>query len=295
MGDSRAHEEWKTARLDGKTVIITGANTGIGKETTKDLAKRGAHIIMACRDTEKGDAATKEIIEETGNSNIVVKKLNLADTKSIREFAEQINNEQQQVNILINNAGVMMCPYLKTEDGFELQFGVNHLGHFLLTYLLIDLLKRSTPARIINVSSVAHKMGTIQFDDLNSEKSYSSVKAYGQSKLANILFTRKLARKLEGTSVSVFALHPGVVRTELARHLNPVTRFGLALLRPFTKSPENGAQTTSYCAVAPGLEKETGQYFSDCDRAPCSAAACNDKTAKKLWEVSCQMLEIDWQ
>ncbi|XP_062898423.1 retinol dehydrogenase 12-like isoform X2 [Mobula hypostoma] len=250
---------------------------------------------MACRDTEKGDAATKEIIEETGNSNIVVKKLNLADTKSIREFAEQINNEQQQVNILINNAGVMMCPYLKTEDGFELQFGVNHLGHFLLTYLLIDLLKRSTPARIINVSSVAHKMGTIQFDDLNSEKSYSSVKAYGQSKLANILFTRKLARKLEGTSVSVFALHPGVVRTELARHLNPVTRFGLALLRPFTKSPENGAQTTSYCAVAPGLEKETGQYFSDCDRAPCSAAACNDKTAKKLWEVSCQMLEIDWQ
>ncbi|XP_072910489.1 retinol dehydrogenase 12-like isoform X2 [Hemitrygon akajei] len=284
MGENRANEDWRTARLDGKTVIITGANTGIGKESTKELAKRGAHIIMACRDTEKADAAAKEIIEETGNPNVVVKKLNLADIKSIREFAEQINNEQQQVNILINNAGVMMCPYLKTEDGFELQFGVNHLGHFLLTYLLIDLLKRSSPARIINVSSTAHKMGTIQFDDLNSEKSYSSVKAYAQSKLANILFTKELARKLEG-----------VVRTELARHLNPVTRFGLSLLRPFTKSPEHGAKTTNYCAIAPGLEKETGQYFSDCDLAPCSAAACDDETAKKLWEVSCQMLEIDWQ
>ncbi|XP_051872185.1 retinol dehydrogenase 12-like [Pristis pectinata] len=295
MDDDRASDEWTTARLDGKTVIITGANTGIGKETARDLAKRGAQIILACRDTEKGDAAAKEIIEESGNSNIVVKKLNLANTKSVREFAEQINNEQQQVNILINNAGVMMCPYLKTEDGFELQFGVNHLGHFLLTYLLIDLIKRSSPARIINVSSAAHKMGKIQFDDLNSEKNYSPMKAYAQSKLANILFTRELARKLEGTSVSVFALHPGVVRTELARHLNPITRFGLSLLRPFTKSPASGAETTNYCAVAPGLEKETGQYFSDCDRAACSSAACDDETAKKLWEVSCQMLEIDWQ
>lgn len=296
MGDDdRTGNAWKTQKLDGKTVLITGANTGIGKETARDLAKRGAHIIIACRDIEKGDAAMKEIIEQSGNSNITLKKLNLADTKSIREFAEQINKEQQQINILINNAGVMMCPYLKTEDGFELQFGVNHLGHFLLTYLLIDLIKRSGPARIINVSSSAHKMGKIQFDDLNSEKSYNSVKAYGQSKLANILFTRELARKLQGTDVSVFALHPGVVRTELARHLNALTRFGLSLLRPFTKSPENGAETSIYCAVAPGLEKETGEYFSDCDRTTGSSAARDDEVAKKLWEVSCQMLGIDWQ
>ncbi|XP_032906380.1 retinol dehydrogenase 12-like isoform X1 [Amblyraja radiata] len=296
MGDDdRTGNAWKTQMLDGKTVLITGANTGIGKETARDLAKRGAHIIIACRDIEKGDAAMKEIIKQSGNSNIMVKKLDLADTKSIREFAEQINKEQQQINILINNAGVMMCPYLKTEDGFELQFGVNHLGHFLLTYLLIDLIKQSGPARIINVSSAAHKMGKIQFDDLNSEKSYNSVKAYGQSKLANILFTRELARKLQGTNVSVFALHPGVVRTELARHLNAVTRFGLSLLRPFTKSPENGAETSIYCAVAPGLEKETGEYFSDCDRTTGSSDARNDQVAKKLWEVSCQMLGIDWQ
>ncbi|XP_048376480.1 retinol dehydrogenase 11 isoform X2 [Stegostoma tigrinum] len=248
-------------RLDEQIILITGANTGIGKETARDLARRGAVIIMACRDTEKGEAAAKEITEETGNGYVVVKKLDLADTKSIREFAKQINEEYQHLNILINNAGVMMCPYSKTVDGFELQLGVNHLGHFLLTFLLIDLVKQSTPSRIINVSSAAHTMGSINFDDLNSEKSYNSVKAYAQSKLANIMFTRELARKLEGTGVSVFSLHPGVVQTELARHLNPVVRLGLTMLRPFTKSPSHGAETTIFCAVAEGLEEETGQYF----------------------------------
>ncbi|XP_020368220.2 retinol dehydrogenase 12-like isoform X1 [Rhincodon typus] len=287
-------QRWAGKRLDEQIILITGANTGIGKETAKDLARRGAVIIMACRDTEKGEAAAKEITEETGNGYIVVKKLDLADTKSIREFAKQINEEYQHLNILINNAGVMMCPYSKTVDGFELQFGINHLGHFLLTFLLIDLVKQSTPSRIINVSSTAHTMGSINFDDLNSEKSYNSVKAYAQSKLANIMFTRELARKLEGTGVSVFTLHPGVVRTELARHLNPVVRCGLAMLRPFTKSPSHGAETTIFCAVAEGLEEETGQYFKDCKRATCSQSAYDDEKAKKLWEVSCRMLEIDW-
>ncbi|XP_041041158.1 retinol dehydrogenase 12-like isoform X1 [Carcharodon carcharias] len=295
MSDKSTRKKWSESRLDGKTVLITGANTGIGKETARDLARRGALVIMSCRDVEKGEAAAKEIIEETGNSQLVVKKLDLADTKSIREFAQQVNEEYQQLNILINNAGVMMCPYYKTVGGFELQFGVNHLGHFLLTYLLIDLIKKSAPSRIINVSSKAHKMGSIQFDDLNSEKSYNSVKAYAQSKLANIMFTMELARKLEGTDVLVFTLHPGVVRTQLARYLNPAVRFGLAMLRPFTKSPTSGAETTVYCAVAQGLEKETGQYFSNCERATCSSSAHDDEKAKKLWQVSCQMLEIDWQ
>ncbi|XP_038653720.1 retinol dehydrogenase 12-like isoform X2 [Scyliorhinus canicula] len=269
-------------RLENKTVLITGANTGIGKETTRNLARRGALVIMACRDVEKGEDAAKEIIEETGNSLLIVKRLDLADTKSIREFAQQINEEYQQLHILINNAGVMMCPYLKTADGFELQFGVNHLGHFLLTYLLIDLIKQSAPSRIINVSSSAHKMGSIHFDDLNSEKSYNSVKAYAQSKLANIMFTRELAQKLK-------------VRTNLARHLNPAARFGLAMLRPFTKSPSTGAETSIYCAVADGLEEETGQYFRDSELTASSPAAHDDEKSKRLWDVSCQMLEIDWQ
>lgn len=282
------------ARLDGKTVIITGANTGIGKETALDLARRGTRIIMACRDMEKAEGAQKEIIAESGNENIIVKKLDLSDTKTIREFAEQINKEESQVNILINNAGIMMCPYSKTKDGFEMQFGVNHLGHFLLVHLLIDLIKKSSPARIVNVASVAHSWGTMNFEDINSEKSYDSVKAYGQSKLANILFTRELAQRLEGTGVTTYALHPGIVNTELGRHLNCAMKIAMQVVRPFTKSSIKGAQTSIYCAVEPELQKETGGYYSDCAPASSSRNATDVEVAKKLWDISCQMLGITW-
>ncbi|XP_043930002.1 retinol dehydrogenase 12-like isoform X2 [Protopterus annectens] len=190
-----------TARLDGKTVIITGANTGIGKETARDLAKRGARIIIACRDVIKGEIAAQEVIAETGNKQVIVRKLDLADSSSVKQFAEKILKEEQHLHILINNAGVMMCPYSKTVDGFEMQFGVNHLGHFLLTFLLLDLIKRSAPARIVNVSSLAHLFGRINFSDLQSEKNYDSGRAYCQSKLANVLFTRELARRLEETVI----------------------------------------------------------------------------------------------
>ncbi|XP_076827964.1 retinol dehydrogenase 12, like isoform X2 [Brachyhypopomus gauderio] len=250
------------ANLDGKTVVITGANTGIGKETAIDLAKRGARVIMGCRNVEKGDAAVKEVIKVSGNQDVICKKLDLADSSSIKEFAQAINSEEKHVNILINNAGVMVCPYEKTADGFEMQIGVNHMGHFLLTFLLIDQLKRSAPARIINVSSMAHKWGTINLDDINSEKSYDKSKAYSQSKLANVLFTRSLAKKLQGSGVSVYALHPGVVQTELWRHLSRVQQAVMWMAKPFTKTSVQGAQTTIYCAVAPELEKETGKYYS---------------------------------
>uniref|UniRef100_A0A672J6R7 Retinol dehydrogenase 12, like n=1 Tax=Salarias fasciatus TaxID=181472 RepID=A0A672J6R7_SALFA len=190
-------------RLDGKTVVITGANTGIGKETAIDLSKRGARVIIACRDMEKAKAAVKETIESSGNDNVVCKKLDLSDTKSIREFAEGINQDEAKLNILINNAGVMMCPYGKTADGFEMQIGVNHFGHFLLTYLLLDLIKKSTPARIVTVSSIGHTWGSIHLDDINSEKNYDKNKAYYQSKLANVLFTRSLAKRLEGVETII--------------------------------------------------------------------------------------------
>ncbi|XP_064202191.1 retinol dehydrogenase 12-like [Anguilla rostrata] len=287
--------QWSSnARLDGKTVIITGANTGIGKETAKDLAKRGARIIMACRDMGRAESAHKEVVEDSKNQNIVVRKLDLADTKSIREFAEVINKEEEQVNILINNAGIMMCPFSKTVDGFEMQFGVNHLGHFLLTHLLFDLIKKSAPARIINLSSMAHAWGTIKLDDINSEKGYSDKKAYGQSKLANILCTRSLAQRLQGTGVTVYAVHPGVVQTELWRHLSAPLKVTFAVMKPFTKTSVQGAQTSIYCAVAPELENETGQYYSDCAQANPSTAAKDDVMAQKLWELSCQMLGITW-
>ncbi|XP_061661143.1 retinol dehydrogenase 12 [Syngnathoides biaculeatus] len=281
-------------RLDGKTVIITGANTGIGKETARDLAARGARVIMACRDRERAEEARSEILEDTGNENVVVRKLDLSDCRSIRAFAELINKEEKQVNILINNAGIMMCPYSKTADGFEMQFGVNHLGHFLLTYLLLDLIKVSAPARVIVVASVAHNWTSLRLDDLNSESSYDTVKAYGQSKLANVLFARALAKKLKETGVSVFSLHPGVVQSDLWRHQHPCIQVAVKIFRIFTKTTVEGAQTTIYCAVQPGLEGQSGGYFSDCAPARCSRSASDDVLAQELWESSCGMLGITW-
>ncbi|KAI9542736.1 Retinol dehydrogenase 12 [Dissostichus eleginoides] len=281
-------------RLDGKTAIITGANTGIGKETARDLARRGARIVMACRDLERAEEARSDIMEDTGNENVVIRKLDLSDTKSIRAFAEIINKEEKQVNILINNAGVMMCPYSKTADGFEMQLGVNHLGHFLLTYLLLDLIKRSAPARIVVVASVAHTWTGLRLDDINSERSYDTMKAYGQSKLANVMFARSLAKQLQGTGVSVFSLHPGVVQSDLWRHQHQCIQVAVKIFRIFTKTTLEGAQTTIYCAVESGLESQSGGYFSDCAPARCSRAASDDETAQKLWEISCNLLGITW-
>ncbi|XP_022070631.2 retinol dehydrogenase 12-like [Acanthochromis polyacanthus] len=281
-------------KLDGKTVLITGANTGIGKETAKDLAKRGARVIIACRDMEKAQEAMKEVIETSGNDNVKCMKLDLSDTKSIREFAEAFNRDEPKLNILINNAGVMICPYGKTADGFETQIGVNHLGHFLLTHLLFDLIKRSAPARIVIVSSVAHVLGSINLEDLNSEKSYDKARAYSQSKLANVLFSRSLAKRLEGTGVTTYSLHPGAVKTDLQRHAKGGWSFLLSLSRPFFKNAVQGAQTSIYCAVEPSLENETGLYYSDCARTSCSSAGKDDDMAQKLWELSCRMLNITW-
>ncbi|KAK9527537.1 hypothetical protein VZT92_014090 [Zoarces viviparus] len=283
-----------TERLDDRTAIITGANTGIGKETAIDLARRGAKVIMACRDMERGQAAVKEVVEISGSEHVVCMKLDLADSKSIREFAEAINKGEPKLNLLINNAGVMVCPYGKTADGFEMQIGVNHFGHFLLTHLLIDLIKRSAPARIVTVSSMAHSWGSINLEDINSEKSYDKKAAYSQSKLANVLFTRSLAKKLEGTGVTTYSLHPGVVKTDLWRHLSGPQQFLMKMVSPFTKNTSQGAQTSIYCAVEPSLEKESGGYYSDCAPASCSAAGKDDVLAQKFWDLSCQMLSIPW-
>ncbi|XP_061661184.1 retinol dehydrogenase 12, like [Syngnathoides biaculeatus] len=286
---------WTSAeKLHGKTVLITGANTGIGLEAAADLATRGARIIMACRDMEKAQAAIKEVKERSLNQNVVCMKLDLSDTKSIREFARAVNEGEPVLNILINNAGVMACPYGKTADGFELQMGVNHLGHFLLTFLLLDLLKRSSPARVVTVSSMAHSWGSINLDDINSERAYDKNKAYAQSKLANVLFTRALAKRTQGTGVTAYSLHPGVVQTDLWRHLNGPQRFFVKLASPFTKTSAQGARTTVYCAVEPSLADVSGGYYSDCAPANCSAAGKDDELAQKLWELSCRLLDITW-
>lgn len=205
-------------------VIITGANTGIGKETAIDLAKRGGRVYIACRDPIRGLEAQKDIQDISGSSNVHFLQLDLAQLESIRQFSKKFHAQESQLHILINNAGVMACPKAVTRDGFEMQIGTNHMGHFLLTNLMLDLMKQSAPARIINVSSLYHIFGYIKKNDLNSEKHYWRWLAYAQSKLANILFTREMSRKLEGTEITVNCLHPGCVNTELTRNLDWCTR-----------------------------------------------------------------------
>ncbi|XP_003797423.1 retinol dehydrogenase 12 [Otolemur garnettii] len=283
-----------SVQIPGKVVVITGANTGIGKETARELARRGARVYIACRDVLKGESAASEIRADTKNSQVLVRKLDLSDTKSIRAFAEGFLAEEKQLHILINNAGVMMCPYSKTADGFETHIGVNHLGHFLLTHLLLEQLKKSAPARVVNLSSVVHHVGKIRFHDLHGEKHYNRAFAYCHSKLANILFTRELAKKLKGTGVTTYAVHPGIVRSELVRHSFLLCLL-LRLFSRFAKTVREGAQTSLHCALAEGLEPLSGKYFSDCKRTWVSPRARDNKTAERLWNVSCELLGIKWE
>ncbi|XP_041353528.1 retinol dehydrogenase 13-like [Gigantopelta aegis] len=280
-----------TERMAGKTVIVTGANSGIGKETCLELARRGAKVIMACRNLESCEQAKAEIVLETANHSIHCRRLELASLASIRAFAKYINANESHLEVLINNAGIMGCPKSLTEDGFEMQLGVNHLGHFLLTNLLLDLLKKSAPSRIITVSSIAHKWGDIHFDDLNSVKHYDPRAAYEQSKLANVLFTIELAKRLEGTGVTANCLHPGIVNTDLSRHMSiskSVVSGGiLSPLKWFImKTPIQGAQTTLFLAIDPSVEKVSGKYFSDMHVKDIALQAKDEAAAKRLWAIS---------
>lgn len=223
----------KNTRIDGKVVVITGANTGIGKETAIDLAKRGGKIYIACRNKERGEEALKQIKETSESENVHFLQLDLASMESIRQFSKRFHELETQLHILINNAGVMAIPKSQTKDGFEMQIGTNHMGHFLLTNLMLDLLKQSAPSRIINLSSLFHWYGRINKEDLNSEKSYWRWLAYGQSKLANILFTRELAKRLEGSGVTANSCHPGAVNTELMRDVDLFSKYGLLNGRSF--------------------------------------------------------------
>ena len=284
------------ARLDGKVAVITGANTGIGRETARDLVKRGAEVHVLCRDVGKGDIVKKEIKSETGRE-LFVHKVDLASLESVTECSNVLRKELTKIDILINNAGVGACPEMKSEDGFELQFGTNHIGHFHLTKELLPLLRKTGKSRVVVVSSSAHKSGKIEFDDLNwRTRPYSALGAYSQSKLANLLFARELARReVELKSgVSVYCLHPGVVRTELFRHVKDTYGYSISLLAqvflPLFKTAESGAQTSIFCAVEETLEGVTGKYYKDCKEAATSKDGENMEYAKKLWEVSEEMI-----
>ncbi|XP_058801301.1 retinol dehydrogenase 11-like [Phymastichus coffea] len=299
------------ARLIGKTVVITGANTGIGKETARDLYRRGARVILACRNLDKANEAAEEIKKVPPSrpereqfqgepGEVVVCKLNLASLASVRECAKELANSESQIHLLINNAGVMMCPQEKTEDGYEMQFQSNHLGHFLLTLLLLPKIKASAPGcRIINVSSLAHNRGRMHFDDLNFDKGYVPLAVYEQSKLANILFTKELTRKLkeaEIQGITTYSLHPGVISSDLGRHLNktafPGARTALSLIKFFIKTPELGAQTSVHCATDEAAAGETGLYYKECAVATPGSHAENKEDAARLWTESLKMVGL---
>ncbi|CAH0562520.1 unnamed protein product [Brassicogethes aeneus] len=296
---------YSNVRLDGKTAVITGSNTGIGKETVQDFFKRGCKVIMACRNLEKAQKAATDIKTNCGESEnfgeILVTELDLGSLKSVRKCAKHILETEQRIDLLVNNAGVMMCPESRTEEGYEMQFGTNHLGHFLLTMLLLPKIIKSAPARIVNVSSLAHEMGSVDFKDINWEKKrYSSLGAYQQSKLANVVFTVELARRLEAANiqnVKTYSLHPGVIATELGRHLG-ATYFSFVLwawrniATYFIKTPEQGAQTTIYCAVDEACANESGLYYSDCATKNAAKQALKEETGKQLWQVSLKMVDL---
>jgi len=294
QGPARVSEDVK---LEGKTVVITGANTGIGKATAMDMSRRGAKVVILCRDMEKAEAAAAEVRDVT-KGEVICHRLDLADLASVRECAEQLGNSLEKIDILINNAGIMACPQMKTKDGFEMQLGTNHIGHFLLTNLLMPQLKKAAPgARIVNVSSLAHTSGTMNWEDLHYENSaYHRFTAYSQSKLANVLFTKELARKGEGSGVTAYALHPGVIATDLGRHMedmNCFTRMMWRCFAPMIKTPESGANTTIFCAIHPSIADHNGRYYSDCKEVRPSSRADNMEDAKKLWDLSEQMVKLN--
>ncbi|KAL2721674.1 retinol dehydrogenase 13-like [Vespula maculifrons] len=309
--------------LEGKIIIVTGANSGIGKETARAFAARNAKVILACRNKERCEQVFTNYKYNYMHAKILLlkQKINLFIVENVTWHLKKVygtllldlkmvmikcfnfllrnicfniyiyDTENSELHILVNNGGVMRCPRSYTKEGIEMQLGVNHMGHFLLTNLLLDVLKQSAPSRIINVSSNAHLKGKLQVKDLNSTEKYDPYEAYAQSKLANVLFTRELAKRLKGTQVTTNAVHPGIVDTEITRHMTLFKNlyfkyFIKPFIWPFIKSPKQGAQTILHVALDPKLDNITGSYFSNNEVANISDEAKDDKLAKWLWLVS---------
>lgn len=281
--------------MSGKVVLITGGNTGIGRQTVIGLARAGAHVVFTSRNIRKGDVARAQI-RELVEARVDCMILDLASFASIEEFAAKFLAKYERLDVLILNAGLVLETRQTTEQGFEATFGINHLGHFYLTKLLRERLERSAPSRVVVVASAAHKGARkgLDFDDLMLSRGYGGFDAYCRSKLANILFCDELARRLDGTGVTANSLHPGTVRTELGGDGDIAGVFGRILrgsLRPFMISPARGAKTSIYLASSPEVEAETGGYYARCRPTSRSAAAQDRAAAERLWEVSEALIE----
>ncbi|XP_062901229.1 retinol dehydrogenase 11-like [Mobula hypostoma] len=274
--------------LNGKTAIVTGSNTGVGRYIAQDFARRNARVILACRSEERGRRAEREIRQRTGNGNVHLRILDTSCMKSVREFAERIQREERRLDILVNNAGAAGLPTAVTPEGLELTFATNHLGHFLLTNLLLGLLKRSPSSRIVNVSSMNHRRGEVKLGQLRGEDLGLFDQLYNNSKLMNILFTLELSKQLRHTGVTVNAVHPGVVMTGIMRYYGLHFRIIFNLIGFFFfKSAEEGAVSSIYCALSKEMEDVSGKYIdSDCSLSLPSPTAQDAALARKLWEAS---------
>ncbi|KAK3434335.1 short-chain dehydrogenase TIC 32, chloroplastic [Eucalyptus grandis] len=295
---ARSTAEEVTQGIDGTglTAVVTGTSSGIGMETARVLALHGVHVVMAMRNVDAGRSVKEAILQELPSAKLDVMELDLSSMESIRKFASDYQSSALPLNLLINNAGVMACPFTLSQDNIELQFATNHIGHFLLTNLLLETMKKTseesnTEGRIVNLSSEAHRFAYqegIRFDKINNESEYTPIKAYGQSKLANILHANELARHLkeEGVQITANSLHPGTIpATNLARHHSILNAFA-NLGKLFLKNVAQGAATTCYVALHPQVKGISGEYFMDSNKAKGSSLAQDAELGKKLWDFS---------
>lgn len=278
--------------MKGRVCLVTGGNSGIGKETALGLAWLGATVIIVTRDRTKGEAALSEIRGKSENQNVDLMVADLSSMQSVRQLAREFLAKYPKLHVLVNNAGIFLPKRMVTVDGLETTFATNHLGHFLLTNLLLNLLKASAPSRVINITSDAHKGAEIDFDDLMGEKKFSGFKAYGQSKLANILFTYELARRLEGTRITVNCLHPGAVRTGFGKDSRGLFALVMRVVGPFMMSPEKAARAAVYLASSPELERVTGKHFAKGKEEESSKESYDQATAERLWQVSTELTNL---
>ncbi len=276
--------------MRSKTVVVTGANSGIGRATAIALAGAGARVVMTARSRPRGESAVAAVRAVSGSDAVDLCVFDLGDLSSVRAGAAELLATTDRIDVLVNNAGLVLSDRSVTVDGYESTFAINHLGPFLLTNLLLDRLRADTPARVVNVASTAHRSARhgMPFDDLQAERRYSGMGAYGQSKLANILFTTELARRLEGTGVTANCLHPGTVATGYAADgdARGFLAWGIKVIRPFILTPEKGARTSVYLASSADVATVTGRYFVRCRPRTPSAAARDAAAARRLWQVS---------
>lgn len=281
--------------MEGKTVIITGANSGIGKETARKIAGQGARVIMACRNLETAKKVQDQIVKETGNSNVILKKLDLSSQQSVRDFAADINKTERQLHVLVHNAG-MALNYRGQQsiDGIELTMATNHYGPFLLTHLLIDLLKKTAPSRIVIVASSLYKLASVNLNNLNPIDVKPAAYLYYVSKYANIYFCRELARRIEGSGVTANCLHPGIIDTGIWRAVPFPLNYPFKLMaRTFFKTVEQGAETTIYLSTSKEVEGVSGKYYSDSKEADLNAGAMDMDRARTLWDESKKIVKLD--